>query len=337
MGASYAREAGNTLDHSLRLDFFDTYAAALRARGWEVILTARPQSIWSVQRYKLRQVDLDFRSEGAPTIVAGTSPSESIILAVLTRAPPSGQLFNGHRIHAFDMIVLPPMQKFIQASPGPHQWTSCLISRADLQQFEPSMRDTFHALSQLREPVVLRSPTLAKQITSIASEIDRLKKSENRSQAQFDELEQSLVDAISTAFSVALERCDPAMDPPLVRRTRSFDFVYGIVHIFNNSGNVRRHVADFCRALDATDRQVRRSFHTYFAMGPAKLSRMHHVNRVRHILIDRTAQGESVMDVLSVCEVTEPGRFAGEYKALFGETPSETKKKRLADARHQFT
>jgi hypothetical protein len=68
-------------------------------------------------------------------------------------------------------------------------------------------------------------------------------------------------------------------------------------------------------------------------MGPARLARLHRLNRVRRRLVEGIPESMKIMNVLADCEVTEFGRFAGEYKTLFGEMPSETRRKHLIAAR----
>ena len=315
-----------------RLPDFDAYAAAMQARSCEIILTARSQSNWYVEKHKLQKIDLEFGSEGGPSVLAGTSSTGSFTLTALTETPSSGQLFNGQRICAFDLIAIPPAQKFIQASEGPHQWVSCLIRCADLPRFERSALTALGALSQQKRPVILKSPTLGRQVALIA---DSIKRSTSKQSPGIDELERTLIDAISTAILAAVERSSLTKEFLRVRRARSYDIASGTVTIFHQSGNLRFHAADFCRALGVTERQLRRSFQTFFGIGPSRLARIFHINRIRPILIDRSGQNETIREILSAFEITEPGRFAGEYKAIFGETPSETRRKYLAVSHYE--
>ena len=76
-----------------------------------------------------------------------------------------------------------------------------------------------------------------------------------------------------------------------------------------------------------------RAFHRFFGVGPTQYLKLRRLNKVHCALQARDCEETTVTDVLTTFGVTELGRFAGEYKALFGECPSETLKKKNGEKR----
>jgi AraC-like DNA-binding protein len=92
------------------------------------------------------------------------------------------------------------------------------------------------------------------------------------------------------------------------------------------------NVEHLCRAIDATERSLLRAFHRFFGVGPAQYMKLRRLNRVHRELLAPDCKETTVTGVMTTCGVTEFGRFAGTYRALFGETPSETLKRKFETA-----
>jgi len=304
----------------------DEHAAALREMGIDLILTSRSQAEWSLDRIELKQLHIEFRAEGGSAIVAGISPPDAIVFAVLSAASSDDNLFNGHKVRAFDLIVIPPAQRFIQTALGPHRWTLVSLPIAALPGLDPVVRDEFNRMLDLGRVLVLRSRTLAQQIAGNAAAVaDVMREPATvKVNGTVAELEVSLLDTLSAAALAAVERARHLPDFSRGRRAGSYEIAHRAAGAFHQPELVPQSVEDFCTALGATERKIRRAFKSFFGMGPAKLAKFHRLNRVRRMLVEGLPDNAKVMSVLSACDVTEFGRFAGEYKAIFGERPSDT-------------
>jgi transcriptional regulator GlxA family with amidase domain len=86
------------------------------------------------------------------------------------------------------------------------------------------------------------------------------------------------------------------------------------------------HVEYICRAIDVAERSLLRAFHKFFGIGPTRYLKLRRLNDVHHALQASACGETTVTGVLTNHGVTELGRFAGEYKALFGQSPSQTLK-----------
>jgi transcriptional regulator GlxA family with amidase domain len=104
------------------------------------------------------------------------------------------------------------------------------------------------------------------------------------------------------------------------------------VAFFRMQDGLDVNVEHLCRAIDATERSLLRAFHRFFGVGPAQYMKLRRLNRVHRELLAPDCKEATVTAVMTSCGVTEFGRFAGTYRALFGETPSETLKRKLEAA-----
>jgi AraC family ethanolamine operon transcriptional activator len=71
-------------------------------------------------------------------------------------------------------------------------------------------------------------------------------------------------------------------------------------------------------------RTLLRAFQRYLKMGPKRYLKLRQLNLARRSLRQRLGSRGDVIAILAEHGVTEFGRFAAEYKYLFGEMPSET-------------
>ena len=89
------------------------------------------------------------------------------------------------------------------------------------------------------------------------------------------------------------------------------------------------HVLTLARAAGVSERTLHRLSWKYFQMGPKRYSKIRQLNLVRRAIRQSHSTPVNITDILSEHGVTEFGRFAIEYKALFNESPTETLQKYL--------
>ncbi|QTF92177.1 AraC family transcriptional regulator [Halomonas sp. BM-2019] len=85
-------------------------------------------------------------------------------------------------------------------------------------------------------------------------------------------------------------------------------------------------LADLERAAGVSRERLYRDFHTHYGVSPIAHFRQLRFEQVRQRL-ERAAPRESVSSIAMDCGFQQLGRFSQEYKARFGELPSETLKR----------
>jgi transcriptional regulator GlxA family with amidase domain len=84
-------------------------------------------------------------------------------------------------------------------------------------------------------------------------------------------------------------------------------------------------VASICSYARTTLRTLNRSFRQELGMSPQEYVKVRRLNRVRRqLLVVDCEQSARVTDVAMQHGFTHLGRFAGEYRRYFGESPRET-------------
>jgi AraC-like DNA-binding protein len=99
---------------------------------------------------------------------------------------------------------------------------------------------------------------------------------------------------------------------------------------------VREHIGEpisiarLSTVVGVSERSLRNAFYDVYTTSPKRYLKIRQLHRARHAL--RAADGDlaTVTTVATFHGFFELGRFAGEYKALFGETPSQTLQKARA-------
>ena len=82
-------------------------------------------------------------------------------------------------------------------------------------------------------------------------------------------------------------------------------------------------LADLCVAADASERRVRYAFYECYGMSPTAYLRVAALHEVRHALIEGPPVRDAVSRAASDFGFWHLGRFAAQYRALFGESPSD--------------
>ena len=83
-------------------------------------------------------------------------------------------------------------------------------------------------------------------------------------------------------------------------------------------------LADLCVASGASERWVRHAFHDCYGMSPTSYLRVIALHEVRHALLHGSPGHDTVGRAASDFGFWHLSRFAAQYRALFGESPSTT-------------
>jgi transcriptional regulator GlxA family with amidase domain len=90
------------------------------------------------------------------------------------------------------------------------------------------------------------------------------------------------------------------------------------------------HISALCRALEVSERTLRKAFHTIHDLPPCRQLRMLRLSRARRALQAADCKLTTVTQIATCFGFPELGRFSVEYRRAFGESPSKT----LSNAPH---
>ena len=83
-------------------------------------------------------------------------------------------------------------------------------------------------------------------------------------------------------------------------------------------------LTELCRASGASERRVRQAFYESYGMSPTAYLRVAALHEVRRALLGKSPSRGAITRVASDYGFWHLSRFAGQYRALFGESPSAT-------------
>ncbi len=159
-----------------------------------------------------------------------------------------------------------------------------------------------------------------------------------------------LIELVNTVITIGLER-PKTFDDPVERERMAEAIEVALIHavhearhtsvsdtgsetygrIVARADDVLRsrvdepvYVAELCEALQVPERTLRRAFERTFAISPIRFLKLRRLGLVRRALRTADPAHTKVSEVASRFGFWEMGRFAGEYRRLFGEKPSET-------------
>lgn len=309
--------------------FYD-YACSIREPGVMLMLVKPSRSRWHVSRYHLGRVLLRSGEAGGATIVDGVSQSGSFVFFLRNSGHAHLMSLNGEKMVVDDIAVFPPGTPFAVACRGPYEWISLSVPHEVLVEAGFSPRQiytlgTFASVIRVPHWAALQLVTAATYVTEffqsagIPADADRL-----------SDIERTLLADLSAAV---IQHSDPA--EILSCQTRSLDgFVQRALAFIQAHEAGDLHVEHLCQATDKAERSLLRAFHKLFGVGTTQYLKLRRLNRVHFALMAPAAT--TVDGVLAIHGIRECGRFAGTYKSLFGESPSETLKKAGAPNRPSY-
>ena len=83
-------------------------------------------------------------------------------------------------------------------------------------------------------------------------------------------------------------------------------------------------VSELAGAAKVSERTLLRIFHDWYGISPTRYARLRQIHIVRDALLAADSRSTTVTAVLIQHDISQFGRFAGVYRSLFGESPSET-------------
>jgi AraC family ethanolamine operon transcriptional activator len=132
--------------------------------------------------------------------------------------------------------------------------------------------------------------------------------------------EEDLMQRVCTTLSRAWMEAPP---PSLLRKDR-YDLFARAAQLMRDPSAHPEHLTDICGTLEVGEETLRRAFQEFLGLPPMQYRRLQRMHRCRDQLIACDPQKENVKTVAYGNGFYSMGRFAVEYKRIFGESPSQT-------------
>jgi len=271
----------------------DHYEASLRQAQIEAVIVPRGKFRASLTWAGLHHLQVLRCGEDSPHVAyLQLAPG----LAFVTFPADSGPLpvWRGREMQAGEIMVHGRGERLHQTTLGPSVWNVIAMDPAQLERYGRALSGK--PFSWPPEKRVLQlSLHLATRLRRLHARICRLAQTKPKILSHCEvarAIEQSLIQALVTCLAEHLSR-------PL-------------------------HMPELCDLIVASDRTLRSCCAEFLGMTPTQYVLLRRLEEVRRALRDADSDIVSVGEVAHRFGFTELGRFAGRYRAAFGETPSTT-------------
>ncbi len=257
-------------------------------------------------------IALSAGSMGFSAVAHGETPSDRTMLSLITSAPP-GSTWNGVEVAPGDLIGYAPGTTFIANELAGLGAVVVGVSTAAAQRVadELGRRDPTTARSVKPLPFGPSVRRLREAMLHLASRPELLARPEERQR-----LLEEAVRVITDVNEAGSRRRHPSLDS---RRIVRSSIEYSI-----STASLSPTITELCRAAAVSESKLRQSFIDVVGMPPTRFFQNQLLNEARRRLLAAQPGVSTVTAVAASLGVTQFGRFAGRYRELFDELPSNT-------------
>ena len=295
---------------------FEAFFAANLHSDLRGMILGRRREDWVMTQLAINTLSVQWGRAGSSVVVEGAAKPGGVSIFLPTQSP-IGVSGNGHRLDVSSLMINQTGDEFCIANDSSRPWFSVYVpyetlAGGDATTPVPSM----HGFVQVPLPRVQRFRSVIGQfgeaVHQVAASFD--------SAAAQRAAEQKLVPEVRSLLAVPQE-VEPmhgrhSIPPRKIVRT-SMDFVDQHVGEYLS-------VAQLATAAGVSERTLRDAFQHCFGLAPVRYLNRRTLHQVRSALKAADPSLATVTQVATQFGVWELGRFARDYRNLFGELPSET-------------
>jgi AraC-like DNA-binding protein len=298
----------------------DDYAAAIRATKAEINVTGRGHFTGKIIRIDLHRLWMQHFSANLPRVAHSANMAGRAIFSFRTEPGPS-LLAGGLEMQPTNIVRHSEGQNYHRRSAGFASYGSMSLPVEEMATVGEAMA-----------AVDLTPPPDAMLITPPPAAMTRLQRlhaaaghlAENAPEVIANPeaargLEQLLIQALVECLSIgeaSEDRLALRQHAMILRRFRRA--------VEDNPGQAL-YIPELCRAIGASDRTLRLCCQEQLGMSPKQYLLLRRMHLARRALRDSAPGETTVTDIATRHGFWQFGRFAGQYRSLFGEAPSATR------------
>jgi AraC-like DNA-binding protein len=297
----------------------DDYAAAFRTTRAECTITGRGRFTAKLIRIDFHRLWMHRYSDNLPRVAHSATINGRAIISFRTRPGPS-QLSGGAEMHPTNIARLPEGVSSFLHSSGSASWGAMSLPMEDMDAFGVAMVGC--DLTAPRDRLIVTPPIavmaklrrlheMAGQLAEDAPEIIAHPEAARG-------LEQALIDAMVGCLGGRGVREDAS-----ARRNHSL-IMRRFHRAVEENPEQSLYIPELCAAIGVPDRTLRVCCQEQLGMSPKRYLLLRRMNLARRALLDGSPGTTTVTAIATQYGFWQFGRFAGEYKSLFGEAPSVT-------------
>jgi AraC-like DNA-binding protein len=261
---------------------------------------------------------LQFSREHVATVRRVRVPADRWVF-VAPLSVPEGVRWDGQAMSQETLVVCPPRSESFVFHPGDTELALISVGLGGAQELIPST--VAHvgqsSASRIMRPFLDDIGMLLSSLSSLRSTAESHPQGFSRAQADRADglVRRALERCLLGAGAAEAARTSLRSRSSIVRRAEEF---------FRDHVDETVSMTRLSTVAGVSERSLRNAFYRVCATSPKKYLRLLQLNEVRRSLQQAPVGPSAVTSVATQHGFYELGRFAGEYRALFGEAPSET-------------
>jgi AraC family ethanolamine operon transcriptional activator len=303
---------------------FDEFADSIRGIAGRFVPTARSQADWWVDVSTVGRVDLQELQIGGAATYAGDGTPNTLTIGIPMTDPKKIRI-DGHALEDNSLIYLKRDQPFTFAARQATRWAGVTIALRgaqaeaelfDANQVMASLESGTRASSDLQHLDRLRH--LVSRVTTHDESVSFIDPAASSS------AEEEVLSAVLHTIEASNATCDRHLGRPQMPRNRVIARTLATIEAAQGRA---LFIDDLCRATEVSERTLRNVFHEYFGVGPMRLLKVRQLLEIRRALLAGDPAQGTVARIAARFGVWDFSLFARNYKALYGESPSESLRK----------
>jgi AraC-like DNA-binding protein len=298
---------------------------ALREGGCLGLLVTSPGTFRArLTRIALLRLRLSAAEEHLPRILLLAVPPGTMLVALPGAGEPTPVL-GGISMGPREIMTLGPGERLHMRSSGPYRWGAIWLPVSELVRYGSVMTGSPFAVPSRALRWRLR-PAIGRHLRHLHSAAIGFVK--GRSDALADRetahgLEQQLIEALinGLAKGSAIEA------PPDTHNHRGLALRFEA--LLMSAPERSFLMAEICASLGVSQQILRLSCEEQLGMGPIEYARRRRMELVHRALRRGNPETASIADLALQYGFRSPGRFAADYRGLYGEPPSATLRRGL--------
>jgi len=301
----------------------EAHVAAVQNTHLRITLLSKSRAPWTMSSLGLLNLKAQWGQVGGGTLVEGTTTPGGVLIFVPTQNARVMRM-NGRRFDAQTVRLQMPNDELCLSSTDRHGWFALFIphetfakwSGTDTLAAAPASRfiqipweraEAFHRIVALLGSIVQQTPNAFESTTATKTTTRKLAESVRE----------------------ALWGGDAATPQPGRHLVPRKQIVRAAMDTLDRRDCDYITVGELAAAARVSERTLRTAFQDYFGIGPVGFLKRRTLNQVRKKLQTADPSATTVTQAATQFGVWELGRFAQDYRQLFGELPSATLRHQL--------
>jgi AraC-like DNA-binding protein len=297
----------------------DDYAATIRATRAEMTVTGRGHFAAKLIRIDLHRLWMQRFSENLPRIGHSANVRGRAIISFRTQPGPD-LLWSGVEMLPTDITRHSEGQEAYQRSSGSPRWGAMSLPVEDVALLGETIVGCDLTPPKDTKTLTPRASTMAKlqRLHAAAAQLAEDAPAVIANPEAARSLEQALIEAMTACFDhreVREDRAALRQHALIMRRFRSAT---------QENPDQPLYVPELCKMIGVSDRTLRACCQEQLGMSPKRYLLLRRMHLARRALRDGAPTAATVTEIATRYGFWQFGRFAGEYRAIFGELPSAT-------------